>query len=98
MEDLPLLVNPFCLREPWATVIYPILHQNARTQGCSPRWGLILGPVKFLSTSAICGSSYESIMSSAIGEALSVGPSATQEQTVVYRKFNAPTAEREPGP
>lgn len=57
-------------------------------------WGLILGPVKSLSTSVICGSSYEYRMISATGETLSLGPSAALEQTVFYRKFTTPTAER----
>lgn len=56
-------------------------------------WGLILGPVKSFSTSVICGSSYEYRMISAIGEALSRGPSAALEQTVFYRKFTTSAAE-----
>lgn len=40
MKDLQLLMNPFCLREPWGQVIYLILHQNERPLGCCPWVGV----------------------------------------------------------
>lgn len=63
-------------------------------------WGLILGPVKF--PLHFCHLWLQlliyNIISSAVGEALSLGPSAAQEQTVLYRKFAAPTAEGDLSP